>query len=143
MDNKGIYSEEEQRRLDIIANTRFDVITNMTKGGVPEKIGEIRVLNEVLNSADKAIVDTAVTRIKHSEAATNGAMASTVVALLKQAHANRQKVIGENGHSDELPVIDAKLQDVEVVAGETEIDPTRLIPEDFVPPAFDATNINE
>lgn len=138
MSENSIYTEDEQRILSKILNTRVGIIDKMTEGGVPEKVGEIRVLNEVLNSTDKAVVDAATLRIKHNDAQSNAAMAGMALAMIKEARANRANIVG----GEVVPELPSELQHVETVDGEMDINPERLVPEEFVPPTFDATKID-
>jgi hypothetical protein len=133
----SIFTQEEQETLDKIKKIRLEIMDSMTSGGVPDKVGEIRVLNEVLSAVDKMTADSAAIRIKQDVAANNGAIVDTVVELLKQSRANRQKYI-ESGIA---PEISSELQYVTVVDGEADINPEPLVPEEFAAPTFDASSV--
>jgi len=138
-ENNSIYTSEEQKQLDTIKKVRFDIIDVMTKEGPPDAVGEIRVLNEVLNSADKMIVDTATIRTKQEAVNTNGAAVEMVVELLRQSRANKQEFDKEGN----VPTILANVKQIALVDGEGDITPEPLVPDDFVPPSFDASRVED
>jgi len=137
MNNTSIYTKEELIELAIIKKARFDIIEDMTKDGPPSRGGDIRVLNEVLTSADKMIVDTANTRLKQEDSANSGVLADMVVELLKQAR-YKKSVCAEETDITNMP---SEVTQIETVDGETTLDPERLDPENFVTPSFDANEI--
>jgi len=139
MSGSNIYTDEELKQLKKIKATRFEIIDVMVAGGVPDKVGEIRVLNEVLNSADKMIVDTATIRLKQQDAANSAATLEMVAGLLKGARADKMKYT-ETGQTPELL---KEHQEVTLVDGETDINPERLAIEDFAPPTYDTAQAGE
>ncbi|MDQ6990802.1 MAG: hypothetical protein Q9M11_03620 [Mariprofundaceae bacterium] len=138
LNNNSIYTEEELGTLDKVKRTRIQLIDSMTADGVPDAVGQIRVLNEVLASTEKMIVDTANIRVKHDEASNSGAAVEVVVELLKQSRANQQQFIG----AGTVPTLPAALASVDAVPGETEINPEPLTPEDFVAPTYDPSQVD-
>jgi len=130
----SIYTEEEQEVLDLVKSTRINIIKDMTNEGtsVPDNVGKIRVLNEVLTATDKMIAETATIRVKQTEAANSGATTAMVVELLKKSRTMQQQFIGEG----KPPVIEQEVAKVDLVPGETDVNPEPLDPEEFVTPVF-------
>ncbi len=58
VDPTGLLLTDEQKIIHTTRLVRMDIVDNMTKNGVPEKGGDIRVLNEVMNSLDSSVKDT-------------------------------------------------------------------------------------
>lgn len=139
MNNNSIYTAEELEELALIKRTRMNIITDMTASGTPDRSGDIRVLNEVMSATDKMIVDSANTRLKQRDTANNEATTAMVVNLLKESRANKQKFIGDATP----PTIAKEHAKVDLVPGETEINPERLAPDDFVVPVFDPNEIQD
>ena len=135
MAKSAIFTDEESVILDKLQTVRLDIVNNMTMDGVPDKVGEIRVLNEVISAADKKITDTATLRLKETENANNEAAVSMVVELLHQSRARKQKCTN-NG---DAPAIPSDLAKVETVPGEIEINPEPLDPSEFIAPKFDTS----
>jgi len=134
MNNNKIYTDEELEQLATIKKTRMDIIGSMTVDGVPTRSGDIRVLNEVLTSADKMISDSANTRLKQADSASNGAATEMVIQLLMQAKADKANCrINTNA-----PNITGEAAVVATVSGETDINPEPLVATDFVAPKFNA-----
>ena len=137
--NNSIYTEEEFAKLSKIEKVRFAIIDEMTKDGVPDNVGKLRVLNEVMSAADKKITDSAIIRVKNDEAANAGAMAASMAELLKQARAKRANCDGAGG----IPEIAKEHANVDLVDGEVDINPEPLSPEEFVAPRFDPTQLKD
>ena len=120
-----IYTKEEEEILNLTKKVRVDIVKNMIKNGVPERSGDIRVLNEVASSLDKVISDSANSRIKHQDSANTKASAELVVAALLSK-------------KNELPIVENRtlvIDDsvtVEVVPGQMDINPDKLNPSDFI-----------
>jgi len=134
--NNNIYTDEEQAILDKVKKVRLDIIDTMTKAGVPDRVGEIRVLNEVLASTDKMVVDTANIRVKKQEADNNGANADLVAEMFKQVR-SRAAVAGVG----KIPEISDAAKKVSTVAGELDINPEPLNPKDYIAPQFDPSKV--
>ena len=130
----SIYTEEEQKILNLVKDTRIAIINDMTSEGktVPDNVGQIRVLGEILSAVDKAVVDTATIRVKQEEAHNTGATTAMVVELLKRSRTMQQQFVGDG----KAPTIESTAAKVELVPGETEVSPEQLDPSDFVTPIF-------
>jgi len=131
----SMFTDDELETLGKIKKVRIDLIDSMTTGGVPDKVGEIRVLNEVLASTDKMITDTATLRLKQEENANSEAAVSMVVELLHQSRAKKLKYQTEG----DIPSIASELANVDTVDGETDVHPEQLDPSEFITPTFDAS----
>ena len=137
--SNNLYTDDEQAVLDKVKSVRIAIIDDMTKSGVPDNVGKIRVLNEVLASTDKMIADTATMRLKQEDNANKGAAVDMVVELLKQSRVAQAKM----GADYTPPVIDSEATATETVDGEMDINPERLDPSDFVAPLFDPSKVAE
>jgi len=133
MAGDSMYTEEERKTLDKLKNIRLDMVDHMIAGGIPDKVGELRILNEIIGAADKTIVDTATLRLKQESNDNVGAAISTVTEMLRQARTNKQ-IYAEKG---EIPKLASDVANVALVEGEIDIAPDRLNPDDFIGPEFD------
>jgi len=131
MASGSIFTDDEQDILDRTKKVRIDLVDNMVKGGVPEKVGDIRVLNEVLSGLDKMVQDSAANRLKHQENLNNEATKDMVSDVIKSIAVERAK---NATVSVVKPVLEIEYvpDDAEVVEGELEISPDSLNPDDFV-----------
>jgi hypothetical protein len=126
----GVYTQEEEDLLNLVKNNRLNIINTMTKDGkVPEKVGEIRVLNEVLNSIDSSVHTGVANRVKFQAAGDNQSALEIVAETLKAI--GRQQM--------NRPVLEAQLTELpqeyiplDTVYGEAEINPERLEIADFI-----------
>jgi len=126
----SIFTDDEQSILDKTKKVRIDLVDNMVKGGVPDRVGDIRVLNEVLSGLDKMVQDSAGNRLKHQENANNEATKDLVAEMIKQTAMSRSNIIDVELTTPELPS-EYVPGDDEVVEGELEINPTPLDVNDF------------
>jgi len=123
--NKSIYTDEENEILDLTKRVRVDTLKNMVKDGVPERSGDIRVMNELAGSLDKLVVDTANTRIKHQDSSDAKATADLVVAALMHRST-------PTNTPQRTTTVLAKEITVETVPGQMDINPEQLNPGDFI-----------
>jgi len=130
MSTNSIFTDEEQEILNRTKKVRVDIVDSMTKGGVPEKVGEVRVLNEILGGLDKMVQDSAANRLKHEENLSNEGTKDMVSEVVRALAVNRSKSMLKGGTK---PVLEAEYipDDSEVVDGELEISPDSLDPDDF------------
>lgn len=124
----NVYTEEELEIINKSKNIRLQIVDAMTKDRVPTDSREVRVINEVLTSLDKTVHDTANTRIKHQDSANKEAILDMVAETLKQT-AKRRKEIDPSTLVREVPT---EYLEIDTVPGETEIQPGRLNPTDFL-----------
>jgi len=77
---------EEQRIVLKTRKLREDMVDNFIRHneGLPTKGGEIRVLNEVLDSLDSQVLGLVDKRLKHEETNAVGAVAGNIAEIFKQ-----------------------------------------------------------
>lgn len=126
----SIFTDEEQEILNRTRKVRIDIVDNMVKGGVPDKVGEVRVLNEILGGLDKMVQDSAANRLKHEENLNNEGTKDMVSEVVKAIALDRTKSMSVGGSK---PVLEVEYipDDTDVVEGELEISPDSLNPDDF------------
>jgi len=129
----SIHTDEELETLNLTNQVRKDVVKNMTKGGVPEKVGDLRVLNEYMNSLDDTVQRSTANRLKHSENENQEAVAAIVAAALTKTKINAAIPTTDRV----IDVLDEYIP-VDIVPGETDINPNKLIPSDFISDLDDA-----
>lgn len=125
----SIFTQEEQERLNKYSNLRDSMINVMTKDGTPDTSREIRLLNELLMAGEANIQKSAENRLKHEDNLNKEAIAESVSQALKQIHI--AKVNTPVRETNEVDVPDQVIP-VDLVPGETEINPAKLNPEDFL-----------
>lgn len=124
-ENNTIYTPEEEEILNLTKKVRVDIVNNMVKNGVPERSGDIRVLNEVSSSLDKLISDSANARIKHQDTANNKASAELIIAAIMSKKKDIPIQVNRKTEIDDVI-------DIEVVPGQMDINPAKLNPSDFI-----------
>jgi hypothetical protein len=125
----SIYTEEELEIMAKVRKARIGIINQMTVNGttVPDKVGEIRVLNEVLSAAEKNAHDSATNRLKHQDNQNTEKLAETV-ALALRSIGNKKQALPDT----DINNIPDMVIDVEAVAGELDINPEKLEIDNFV-----------
>lgn len=131
MDNSqnGIFTAEESADLKRFSDIRKDMINVMVKDGTPDTSREIRLLNELLIAGEANIQKTAENRLKHEDNLNKEAIAESVSIMLKNIQ-NKKRDIPVRG-TDQVEVSE-NIIPVDLVPGETEINPIKLNPEDFI-----------
>ena len=131
MDNSqnGIFTAEESADLKRFSDIRKDMINVMVKDGTPDTSREIRLLNELLIAGEANIQKTAENRLKHEDNLNKEAIAESVSIMLKNIQ-NKKNDIPVRG-TDQVEVSE-NIIPVDLVPGETEINPIKLNPEDFI-----------
>lgn len=119
--NNSIYTEEELSILEKGKTVRIALVDNMTKGGVPDRVGDIRVLNEVVSGLEKSVHDSASNRLKFQDTQNQEAVAENVAELLKQ-------ISGKTSNTTNVTnvVLGEEYVPVDIVPGETDISPEQL-----------------
>lgn len=135
----SMFTKEELETLGKLKDIRLKLVDHLVEDGMPDKVGDVRVLNEVITSADKMIVDTATLRLKQEENANNAAMGELAANILMQARANQQEFKGVG----EVPTIPNELTNIDTVDGETDIIADKLDPDDFVAPTYNSNEAGE
>jgi len=119
--NNSIYTEDELKILEKSKKVRIDLVDNMTKGGVPDRVGDIRVLNEVVSGLEKSVHDSASNRLKFQDTQNQEAVAENVAELLKQI--SSKPTLTQNVTN---VVLSDEFVPVDIVPGETDISPEQL-----------------
>jgi len=127
--NNTIYTGTEIGLLQKLSGIRLDTIDNMIKDGkVPDKVGEIRVLNEMITAAETNIQKSAENRLKHQDSMNKDSLLDTVAEMLK--------VISKTTASHTVARLTNELPDTylptDIVEGEIEIQPEALDPSKFL-----------
>ena len=125
--NNSIYTEDELSILERGKKVRLSIVDNMTKDGmVPDRVGDIRVLNEVVSGLEKSVHDSANNRLKLQDSQNQEAVAENVAELLKQMA--MKKPVNKGNRVIELS---ESFVPVDIVPGETEVSPEQLDIQDF------------
>lgn len=125
--NNSIYTQEELNTFAKSRMIRMKIVDAMTEREVPTKVGEIRVINELLTSLDKNAQDSAANRLKYQEGQSQEAMQATIVGILKEMSGNKQTITRESN-----PVVPDEFIPTDTVVGELEINPEQLDPTAFL-----------
>lgn len=124
--NDELFSEEELAIINKTRDTRNKLIDELTEDGVPTRAGDIRVLNETLDAADRQVLD--IVKLKKSQQEDNSdRMVGMVVELLSKVTSNNPVAYGNN----EINLPDEYIP-VDVVPGETDIGAEELSLSDFI-----------
>ena len=126
----GILTDADERDLAYNREQRNRMISSKFDKGVPDTIGEMRVMNEILNSSDDTIIKLAALRAKNEENATNSKIMSMVTTVIKE-NVKRRNTEAANNASRIVEIDDEFIPD-DTVAGETDIGINNLKIEDFV-----------
>jgi len=124
----GMFTPEEQEILELTKKVRVDTLKKMVEQGVPERSGDIRVLVELSSSLDKVINDTATNRLKMQDTQNNKANAEMIVAAIMA-----KKDTNVNVNIDRPSELPDEVIEIEVVPGQTDINPAKLNPSEFLP----------
>lgn len=123
MEEQGIFTKEEQERLEYTYNLRRRILDKKFEDGrIPVGAEEIEVLDGVMKSIDKSIFDRANARLKQKENQTKEETLTAVAEALKKISSDKAKNINNDRSID----IEDDLMDIEVVKGELEMNPTQL-----------------
>jgi len=122
-----IFLEEEERVLNKTLYLREDIVDNFIKGGLPEKVGEIRVINELLNSMDNQVLSRSDKRLKHTQNEND----KDVTEIIKNILLETSTMVNVNDAPRDLDVV-IELKDSEVVSGEDKIEYEELNIDDFI-----------
>ena len=131
MDNSqnSIFTAEETSDLKRFSDLRKDMINVMVKDGIPDVPREIRLLNELLIAGEANIQKTAENRLKHEDNLNKEALAESVAQMLKKIQTDKQdNPVRGSGPTE----VGDNFIPVDLVPGETEINPEKLNPEDFL-----------
>ncbi len=123
-------TEEDERILKKSLEIRERIIDSMTEDKVPEKGGDIRVLNEVLASTDASVLKLAELRLRDDQNNNEVNNAERAAEILKAmaSNANISDFIPGNNKKE---LEDNLIETVTVVTGELEINPPTLTLDDI------------
>ena len=128
----SFFTENELKVLEKNLALHGKIIDSMTDDGtyIPSKVGDIRVLKEVMESENNRVIEMAKLRLKHQENANAGNSAELAAELLKAiSKRGESDVFIPRGHPVEIS--DKDTIDVTIVAGELEINPQTLTLDDI------------
>jgi len=122
-DENNIYTSKEQEVLDMILERRIGIMDVMCEDGVPDRVGDIRVFNELAGSIESQI-NTKVKMSKGLDDAGDEEKWNMLAAnLLRGIDPNRGEQIPSNTQLDRT--LTEKI-DVEIVEGHLDVNPTAL-----------------
>jgi len=117
----AIFTSKEQLMLEKTNDIRDKIVDAMTVNGVPDRVGEIRVLNEIMSGIDKSIYDSAESRLKYQDGQNKEALLETVAMIIKDNKRSKQLP-----RTNTLTDVPDEYIPVDMVYGETEIQPEPL-----------------
>lgn len=128
MDN-SIYNEQEKIDLEDIRNIRRGLIKQMTSDGLPKDSKYIRLLNEVMMSAEDSIHKGVENKIKYADVQSSSETKSMIAEMLKQVSLQRMKSNANIGVDN---AVINPLDDSEMVPGELDTEPVELDANEFM-----------
>ena len=128
MDN-SIYNEQEKIDLEDIRNIRRGLIKQMTSDGLPKDSKYIRLLNEVMMSAEDSIHKGVENKIKYADVQSSSETKCMIAEMLKQVSLQRMK---SNANIDVDNAVINPLDDSEMVPGELDTEPVELDANEFM-----------
>jgi len=117
-----LFDKEEETLLKKTRDIRFKLIDDMTEDQLPTRSGDIRVLNETLDAADRQLIDLAKLKAKQQETEGNNKTIAMVSELLGRVAtgASMQQI---SNHAIDLP---DDFIPIDIVPGEVETSPEEL-----------------
>lgn len=128
MDNT-IYNEQEKIDLDDIRNIRRGLIKQMTQDGLPKDSKYIRLLNEVMMSAEDSIHKGVENKIKYADVQSSTETKGMIAEMLKQVSLQRMKSNSDIGVDN---AVINPLDDTDMVPGELDTEPVELDANEFM-----------
>ena len=122
-----VYDIKQQETMDYVYNKRKAMVDKMFKDGVPGDVGTARVVNEILSGMEGQVETTVKLELAKNKDETNSMAVNMVTELLNQV--NNQII---NNRTEDIPELIGDEKDIDVVDGETELDPKDLDVADFV-----------
>ena len=122
-----VYDIKQQETMDYVYNKRKAMVDEMFKNGVPNDVGTARVINEILSGMEGQVETTVKLELAKNKDETNSMAVNMVTELLNQVN---EQVI--NKRKEDIPELIGDEKEIEVVEGETEIDPIPLDVNNFV-----------
>ena len=110
----GAYSQQEKNDLEKLKSIRMDAIETMIKDGIPIKVSEIRVLNELITAGEKSIHDTVANQLKYKDNDNKDNLNKLVAEVLLRTKTNTESI----GTRRDEPVLTEDLVTDGILEGE-------------------------
>lgn len=110
----GAYSQQEKNDLEKLKSIRMDAIETMIKDGIPIKVSEIRVLNELITAGEKSIHDTVANQLKYKDNDNKDNLNKLVAEVLLRTKTNTENI----GTRRDEPVLTEDLVTDGILEGE-------------------------
>ena len=110
----GAYSQQEKSDLEKLKSIRMDAIETMIKDGIPIKVSEIRVLNELITAGEKSIHDTVANQLKYKDNDNKDNLNQLVAEVLLRTKTNTESI----GTRRDEPVLTEDLVTDGILEGE-------------------------
>ena len=110
----GAYSQQEKNDLEKLKSIRMDAIATMIKDGIPIKVSEIRVLNELITAGEKSIHDTVANQLKYKDNDNKDNLNKLVAEVLLRTKTNTESI----GTRRDEPVLTEDLVTDGILEGE-------------------------
>lgn len=122
-----LFGVEENEILSKTRKIRVDLIDDMTSAGMPQRAGDIRVLNETLDALDRQVLDVTKIKAKQTEDDNGNKTVLMVTELLSRVQSGKPQVLTNR----EIHLPDEYIP-ADIVPGETDITPDALKLRDFM-----------
>lgn len=124
----GAYSQQEKNDLEKLKSIRMDAIATMIKDGIPIKVSEIRVLNELITAGEKSIHDTVANQLKYKDNDNKDNLNKLVAEVLLRTKTNTESI----GTRRDEPVLAEDLVTDGILEGELKQGIQDLDTNDFI-----------
>ena len=124
----GAYSQQEKSDLEKLKSIRMDAIETMIKDGIPIKVSEIRVLNELITAGEKSIHDTVANQLKYKDNDNKDNLNKLVAEVLLSTKTNTESI----GTRRDEPVLAEDLVTDGILEGELKQGIQDLDTNDFI-----------
>lgn len=124
----GAYSQQEKNDLEKLKSIRMDAIETMIKDGIPIKVSEIRVLNELITAGEKSIHDTVANQLKYKDNDNKDNLNKLVAEVLLRTKTNTESI----GTRRDEPVLAEDLVTDGILEGELKQGIQDLDTNDFI-----------
>lgn len=124
----GAYSQQEKNDLEKLKSIRMDAIETMIKDGIPIKVSEIRVLNELITAGEKSIHDTVANQLKYKDNDNKDNLNKLVAEVLLRTKTNTESI----GTRRDEPVLTEDLVTDGILEGELKQGIQDLDTNDFI-----------
>lgn len=124
----GAYSQQEKNDLEKLKSIRMDAIATMIKDGIPIKVSEIRVLNELITAGEKSIHDTVANQLKYKDNDNKDNLNKLVAEVLLRTKTNTESI----GTRRDEPILTEDLVTDGILEGELKQGIQDLDTNDFI-----------